>query len=121
MKKIPFNIFLGVIAIFCLTMSIVFLYNGMIYLIPSIKDSFFPEMIKEILIQDFIYGFFGVISFIFCIIILVKNNIKDIQGYMQKKQMKQAEKAEIIKQKQIASTKRCIEELQEELDKLKKE
>ena len=77
MKKATQNILLILVTLFCLAVTIEFLYYGFLTVAELIKtDGALTGSIQYINCHYFILGGGGLISTVLCVIILIKTNLK---------------------------------------------
>ena len=107
MRKRTSNIFITFIAAFCLAVAI--------YLLELAFSGLSREII---MITYFIFGFLGLVATALCIIMLIKNNRKDIEAILQRKANQKKEAAQARATERKASR---IAALEKELEELKKD
>ena len=115
MKKTTINIFTGIITAFCFAMTVYSFYLGISYIVETVSLNYpFTLALKEAITTSFIWGGCALLCTILGVIMLIKSNFVNLEIALKRKKEKMSAKKSARKQKRI-------EQLQAELDELKKD
>ena len=115
MKKRTINIFTGIITAFCFAMTIYFFHLDITYIVEIVSLNLtFSLALKEAITTFSICGSFSLLCTILGVIMLIKSNFVNLKIALKRKKEKMSAKKSARKQKRI-------EQLQAELNELKKD
>lgn len=117
MKKKTINIFLAIIAVFCLSVTCRYMYLLFDY-VEGLQNYPITVVIRNAIIEHTIFSVFGLACTAFCVLMLIQTNRKNIEAVLQRR----TEQKQVSKQAKIQKRKTLrIVKLEKELNNLKED